>query len=130
MNNPLILDTNIFKDKNFLYKLTSYHNRKILPVVAYAEICVYFIGQRNKSLSYVNYLLKKIDIEVEWLDQRRAENAALYGIKSGDFSKNARDYLIGAHAYPAPRTMVTYNKEHFWFLENRVYSPDEILEMM
>lgn len=130
MNNPLILDSNIFRDKNFLYKLTSYHNRKILPVVAYAEICIHFIGQRNKDRRYVDRFLNKLGIEVEWLDQRRAETAALYGIKGGDFSKNSRDYLIGAHAYPPPRTMVTYNKKHFWFLRNRVYSPNEILEMM
>lgn len=131
MNDPLILDTNVFRNRDFLHKLEKHHGRKILPAVAYAEMCVYYLGKKNKSPKYVDTFLNKLDIEVDWLDQRRARDAAMYCIDSGgNFSENARDYLIGAHAYPPPRTMITYNKDHFLFLGKRVYTPDEILKKM
>ena len=128
MNVPLILDTNAISDAQFLNKIQKYHGRKILPAVAYAEVCVYFIGKKNKEQRYIDRLLRRIDIKVEPLDHHKAANAALCAIEGKDFKENARDYLIGAHAYPAPRTMVTYNKKDFWFLGDQVYSPDEILK--
>ena len=45
---PLILDTCALRDKAFRHWLITYHQRKVLPVVAYMELLVYFIGKKNK----------------------------------------------------------------------------------
>jgi hypothetical protein len=129
INDPLILDTCVFRDGSFLKKLEKYHGKKILPAVAYAEVCLYLIGKRHKKPAEVDYYINKLGIEVEWLTKTRAQYAALYGIKGEDFKDNNRDYLIGAHAYPPPRTMITYNKKDFWFIKrNFLYDSDEILK--
>jgi len=82
MNVPLILDTCVFSDKQFLYNLRTYHGRKILPAVAYSELCVHFIKNKKKSHNYLDHLLNSMDIEVDELNSRRAKNAALYCIDS------------------------------------------------
>lgn len=55
--------------------------------------------------------------------------AASYGAKGKDFKKNARDYFIGAHVYPPPRTLITDNIKDFWFIGDKwKYTPDEIMK--
>ena len=129
MHDPLVLDTCVFNDKNFLFKLGNYHGQKILPAVAYTELCVLQIGKKHKTQEYVDHFLNKLDIKVEWYEKRVAQNAALFGIKGGDFRQHDRDYMIGAHAYPPPRTMITNNKKHFWFV-SKVYTPNEFLKLI
>ena len=127
MADPLILDTNIFNRRDFLIWLETYYGRKILPIVAYAEICVKFIN-KNKIES-LRGLLRKASIEIEFLEKNRAETCAQFGAMGKDFKDQARDYLIGAHVYPPPRTLITENKEHFWFIEEKwVFDPDEIMK--
>jgi len=125
MNDPLILDTCAFSDKDFLYKLRKYHGRKILPAVAYSELCAHYVKNKKKNPQHLDRLLNQIDIEVDQLDKLRAQYAALYSKDGKDFKLHHRDYLIGAHAFPPPRKMITINKKDFWFLNN-VYTPEEI----
>ncbi len=125
MTAPLILDTNVFSRRDFLNWLDTYHDKKKLPAVAYAEICVDRINQ-DKVGQFKN-LLDRLNINVERLDSKIAECGALWGSKGDDFSDNARDYLIGAHAHTPPLILVTSNVEDFWFLEDRVMTPDECM---
>ncbi len=129
MTDPLILDTNVFSRKDFLNWLDSYHGKKKLPAVAYAEICVNRINQ-EENVEKLRCLLSRLNINVERLDSRIAEFGALWGSRGDDFSDNARDYLIGAHAHTAPMILVTDNKDHFWFLEDRVVTPDECMRRL
>lgn len=125
MTDPLILDTNVFSRKDFLNWLDTYHDKKKLPAIAYAEICVDRINQ-DKIGQFKN-LLNKLNINVERLDSRIAEHGAIWGSRGKDFSDKARDYLIGAHAHTPPLVLVTDNKDDFWFLEDRVLTPGECM---
>ncbi len=124
---PLILDTNVFTRKDFLNWLDSYHGEKKLPVVAYAEICVDNIN-KNGDTTQIKGLLNRLDITIERLESNLAECGALWGSKGKDFSLNARDYLIGAHAHTPPLILVTSNKDDFWFLKDRALTPDECMK--
>lgn len=123
---PLILDTNVFSRKDFLNWLDSYHGEKNLPVVAYAEICVDYVN-RTGSTSQIRNLLNKLNINIERLESRIAEYGAICGSEGDDFNDNARDYLIGAHAHTPPLILVTSNVDDFWFLDDRVITPDECM---
>jgi len=124
MNEPLILDTCVFSDRSFLYKLKKYHGRKIIPAVAFCELYYHSLCKGKEDA--IMKLFSKLDIEIEEFDARRARNAALYSKGYGKFDKNFRDYMIGSHAYPPPRKMITDNKKDFEFLEDRVLSPNEL----
>ena len=69
-------------------------------------------------------------IEIEWFRQIEAQKAADIGVNTGDFSENARDYMIGAHAYIAPWILITYNKRDFSFLGDRVKEPYEFMNSL
>ena len=113
MNDPLVLDTCSFSDKSFLNLLKIYHGDKFLPSVAYAELVVDYYFNKNKNPDHVDKLLRKLNIEVEWLDASKAKNAVLCCQDKQDFKDHIRDYLIGAHAFPAPRIMITNNIKDF-----------------
>jgi len=131
MNDPLIIDTCSFFDKTLIHKLKTYHGRKICPVVAYAELCVHFIKNRHKDDSFVDRMLGKLDIEIEQFDARKAKYAAKYCQDGPDFVKHHRDYFIGSHAYPPPRTMITNNAKDFEFLKKiKIYSCYDICKII
>ena len=116
----------LYRNKDFLYRLESFHGEKKLPVIAYVEICIYFIEKKKRNQNWVDRFLQRVGVEVEWLNKNFAKNIIQYAVAGKDFREKARDYLIGAHAYPPPRTLITYNKKDFTFLGNRVFTPEEI----
>ena len=73
-------------------------------------------------------MFKKLGIEIEWHRPQHARFTANLGVEFKDFKKNARDYLIGGHASTHPRQLITYNKEDFWFLGNRVHEPYDFIK--
>ena len=46
---PLVLDANVLLDKTFLKWLEGYHDRKILPAIAYAEIAFAFLKKYDST---------------------------------------------------------------------------------
>jgi len=127
MPDPLVLDSSVFKFTDFIQWLRRHHGRKILPVVAYTEISVWYVSIKGKDQSYVDDIISRARIELEWYTPHIAWRAVEFASASGDFSDHARDYMIAAHAYTAPRMIVTENKKDFAFLGDRVCSPDELM---
>lgn len=123
---PLVLDTNSLQDRDFRFWLENYHGRKVIPAVAYTELCVYFIRRKNKTTEDVDILLRKMSVEVDWYRHGQAKKAAEMGAR-GDFSSKARDFMIAAHAYTAPWILVTYNVDDFDYLERRVMTPKDVM---
>lgn len=48
-------------------------------------------------------------------------------LAGGGWNQRARDYLIGAHALPPPRLLVTSNVKDFAFLADRVRTPAQLM---
>jgi len=117
------------RDTDLRYWLPKYHGRKILPAVAYTELSVYLIGVKKKTQEEVDRLLRSMGIEVEWFRHDEARKAAEIGVLCGNFKEKARDYMIGAHAYTAPRVVITNDVTHFAFLGDRVKTPLQIMRL-
>lgn len=112
----LVLDTNTLADRDFIHWLRSYPGRKILPAVAYAEIGVLY--RSRGKLRLLDQILADTNTEIEWMRDKEARRAIETGVQVGDFAKNARDHLIGAHAHETDRVFVTRNSQDFTFLRN------------
>jgi predicted nucleic acid-binding protein len=125
---PLVLDTNVLLDKTFLKWLEGYHDRKILPAIAYAEIAYAFL-RKYDSTEKLDRLLRWPDIRVERMDYRQARFTAeiAYRVEKPDWRRQFRDYSIAAYAFEAPTVLVRGDKRNFAFLEPRVRDPYELM---
>ena len=122
---PIVIDSNVFRDLSFINWLRSYHSRKVIPAIAYTEVLVYVTSVRGKTAGSFDALLRTAGIEIEWYRKEQARSAARFGADGGDFSQNARDYMIAAHASLAPWVVITNNIQDFSFLGDRVKTPYE-----
>jgi predicted nucleic acid-binding protein len=125
---PLVLDANVLLDKTFMKWLEGYHDRKILPPIAYAEIAFAFL-KKYDSTEKLDRLLHWPDIRVERMEYRQARLTAeiAYRVERPDWKKQFRDYSIAAYAFEAPTILVTRDKHNFAFLEPRVKDPYELM---
>lgn len=112
MADPIVIDNSAWAKEDFRRWLKTYYGRKIMPAISYSEALVYVLG-RGGTADGFNDLLRGLRIQVEWTKRDHAALAARTGAARGDWSKNARDYLIGAHAMHQPRVLVTENMEDF-----------------
>jgi len=126
MTLPLVLDTCSLIDKDFRYWLRSYHDRKVLPSVVYLELSLYF-RFKNKPQTYVDQLIRTLGASIEWFRKKEAQRTIEIALETGDFKKNARDYMIAAHADIPPWIVVTDDVDHFSFLGDRVKTPRQIM---
>jgi len=129
MKDPIVLDTCVFDDRDFIRRLRGYRGKKVLPAVAFCELLVYLMGKRGRTLEQVKKYLKAADITVEPFRFGEAVKAAEIGIMTGDFKENARDIMIASHAAIAPWKLITFNKKDFSFLGDRVISPQEFRDV-
>lgn len=124
-NPPIVVDTCSFDNRDFVRWLASYHGRKIISVVSYAEIQAYFICKKNKDMSYFDKMLSEVNIEIEWFRKEEAMRTAILRCEiGGDIESNFRDLMIASHAYWPPWIVITYDKD-FSFLGDRVKTPEE-----
>ena len=130
MSDPIVLDASAFRDRSFHRWLLDYHGVKKIPAIAYCEILVYQVHIRGSSVERVNELLRRLAIEIEWFLPKHAAIAAQTGWDGKQFTMHARDHMIGAHAATPPHRMITYNKEDFVFLGNRVLTPQEAMDQL
>lgn len=126
MNDPIILDTCVFFDRSFINGLKKYHGRIIVPAVAYCEL-LYSCNVKNKN---IDKLFGALSIEIEEFDARKAALAVKLSEGWGKWKENCKDYMIGAHANPAPRKLITFNVNDFEFLGDRVIEPYKLLDMV
>ncbi len=123
---PVVIDSCVFtQDRGFIYWLKTYHGRKIISSVTYAELQVYFLGAKKKEPSFFDGILRASRIEVEWFKKDHALITGMYGAESDSFAEDFRDFMIGSHASIAPWIVVTYNVSDFHFLNGRAKSPDD-----
>ena len=125
----------IIRDKGFFRWMNSYRGTKILPLVAYIE---YSVGQRRrgKSQEKIDYLIKKV-AHMEIPQFKISEAIQTINIVSNildncegevNFKNKWRDCMIASHAYLPPTLLITDNVGDFWFLNTRVFTPEQIRE--
>jgi len=122
----MVLDTNIFNNKNFCEWLLKSSEDKYLPAFAYLEY-LYHNFKKGNTESMVDTFLEEMNISIVPFGKDEALTAALAAIGRWDFKDNARDYSIGATAVRLKGQLVTYNIKDFKWLEN-VVTPEEILK--
>jgi predicted nucleic acid-binding protein len=123
-----VLDANVVLDRTFMKWLEGYHDRKVLPVIAYAELAYAFL-KKYESTEKLDRALHWADVRVERMDRlegfRTAEIAAL--IDRPEWRKQFRDYCIASFAYLAPHLLVTKDQRNFAFLQPRVRDPYQLM---
>ena len=126
----VVLDTNVLNDWKFLKWLKESSVEPVINTVTYTEY-LYHVAKRTGdfeiALDNFETLLWTVGIEVVTFDVESARIAARNVLGRWDFSKNARDYMIGSLALKLNAPLVTNNKKHFDWL-SRVYTPTEFME--
>ena len=64
---------------------------------------------------------------IEWFRKKEAIRTIEIALETGDFKRNARDYMIAAHASIPPWVVVTNNIKDFSFLGDRAKTPQQIM---
>jgi predicted nucleic acid-binding protein len=110
--------------------LEGYHDKKILPPVAYAELAYGFL-KRYGTTERLDRALHWADIRIGRMEQLQASQAAeiAAAIENPDLKENFRDYMIAAFATIRPHLLITNDKGNFAFLEERVISPYELMAL-
>ncbi|WP_297536094.1 type II toxin-antitoxin system VapC family toxin [Thermococcus sp.] len=126
----VVLDTNVFNNWKFLKWLESSPLEPVINTVVYTEYLYHLAkktGDFQIALENFETLLWTVGIDVVAFDVESAKIASKSAIGRWDFSKNTRDYMIGALALNLNAPLVTYNKKHFSWLPE-VLTPEEVME--
>jgi tRNA(fMet)-specific endonuclease VapC len=126
----VVLDTNVFNNWRFLKWLKESSAEPIINTVTYTEYIYHLakkIGDFEIALDNFETLLWTLGIQVVSFDVESARIVARSALSRWDFSKNARDYMIGSLAIKMNAPLITQNKKHFKWLPE-VYTPEEFME--
>jgi len=126
---PIVIDTCSFRDGSFVRSLENYHGKKIISAITYSEMQIYLISTKNKESTYFDSLLHGAGIEVGNYSKANGLITAFYGVDMGEFSRLFRDYAIASHAAIAPWIVVTNNVKDFAFLNDRVMTPQNFINV-
>ncbi|WP_148883541.1 type II toxin-antitoxin system VapC family toxin [Thermococcus aciditolerans] len=126
----VVLDTNAFNNWKFLKWLKSSNLEPVINTVVYTEYLYHTVkkvGNFQIALENFETLLWTVGVDVVSFDVESARFSAKSALGRWDFSKNARDYMIGALALKLNAPLITYNKKHFGWLPE-VFTPEEAME--
>ncbi|CAD5244724.1 type II toxin-antitoxin system VapC family toxin [Thermococcus camini] len=125
----IVLDTNAFNNSTFLEWLMESSLEPFTSSVVYMELLYRYVRRKGlpEAKSKLTAIFNSLRIEVMGFDETCAELAVNSAIGRWDFSKNARDYMIGALALKLNAPLITYNKKHFEWLPE-VLTPEEAME--
>ena len=127
MKPPIVIDTCALLDKSFWNWIRKYHQRKVLPTIAYTEYCHHLLSTKNIDIETIDRTLRILGIEIACFRHQQALYTTEIALTFGDFKENWRDYMIASFAYLEPWVVVTYNIKHFDFLEERALEPNDIM---
>ncbi len=125
----VVLDTNVLHDRGFLEWLMDSPFQPVTSSVVYMEALYRYARRKGlpEAKSKVKAVFESISMEIIDFDEESAEIVVQSVLGRWDFSKNARDYMIGSLALKLNAPLVTNNKKHFDWL-SEVYTPTEFME--
>ncbi|ASJ02508.1 twitching motility protein PilT [Thermococcus profundus] len=125
----VVLDTNAFNDRKFLEWLMGSPFQPVTSSVVYMEVLYRYARRKGlpEARSKVKAVFESLSLEILDFDEESAEIVVQNALGRWDFSKNARDYMIGSLALKLNAPLVTHNKRHFEWLPE-VYTPEEFME--
>ena len=125
----VVLDTNVLHDRGFLEWLMDSPFQPVTSSVVYMEALYRYARRKGlpEAKSKVKAVFESISMEIIDFDEESAEIVVQSALGRWDFSKNARDYMIGSLALKLKAPLVTNNKKHFDWLPE-VYTPTEFMK--
>lgn len=125
----VVLDINAFNDRKFLEWLMESPFQPVTSSVVYMEVLYRYARRKGlpEARSKVKAVFESLSLEIMDFDEESAEIVVQNAIGRWEFSKNARDYMIGSLAVKLNAPLVTRNKRHFEWLPE-VYTPEEFME--
>ncbi|WP_297479282.1 PIN domain-containing protein [Thermococcus sp.] len=125
----VVLDTNVFNNWAFLEWLMRSSLEPVTSSVVYMELLYRYARRKGleEATSKLTAVFDSLGIEVMGFDWECAELAIKSAVGRWDFSKNARDYMIGSLTLKLNAPLVTYNKKHFEWLPE-ILTPEETMK--
>ena len=132
---PLVMDTCALRNWDFMKWLGSYHGKKIISSIVYAEFSSHMLKRRMEQHKIIKFL-RDAGIDITAFNEEHAQAAASFMYETTEEyycevckNTNWNDCLIAAHAPLPPYILVTENTKDFYSLlgEKRVKTPNEIM---
>ena len=125
------LDSNCFRNLDFIDFLTE-NSDKIevhLSIIVFIETLIWY---KFKGLQTKDFMLELKDLEakVDLLNEEIGEKVSDIVIQKNQtfpFKQHARDYFIGVIADYNRTILITYNKRHFDWLQEKALIPEEFI---
>jgi len=126
------IDSICFKNLKFIDFLID-NSSKIevhIPIIVYVETLIWY-KFKGLALKEFDAELNDLQAKIDLLDEKIGDVISSIVVKkdkSFPFRVHARDYFIGAIADYNKTNLVTYNVKHFDWLQNKVMTPEELVE--
>lgn len=130
MNNNVVLDTNVFSNKEFCNGIKESDYAAFVSTITYTELLYHYLKRKGETgEEFVDAFLETLNVLVISLDQECAKIASKSAIGRWDFKRNARDYLIGSLAVKLKCPLITSNINDFeWMRQECLFTPQKFLE--
>ena len=131
MNKKIVLDTNVFSNKEFCNWLKDSDYTAYISAIAYTELLYHYLKRKGETgEEFIDAFLDALKVQVIPLDRECAKIASKSAIGRWDFKSNARDYMIGCLAVKQKCPIITSNINDFeWMEEDFLFTPEKFLEL-
>lgn len=130
MNKKVVLDTNVFSNKEFCNWVKESDYAAFVSAITYMELLYHYLKRKGETgEEFVDAFLETLNVLVISLDLECAKIASKSAIGRWDFKRNARDYMIGSLAVKLKCPLITSNINDFeWMEEAFLFTPEKFLE--
>jgi hypothetical protein len=132
LNKKIILDTNVFSNKEFCSQLKNSDHTAYISAISYTELLYHYLKKEGRGgEGFIDAFLEALKIQVIPFDRECAKIASKSAIGRWDFKDNARDYMIGSLAVKLGYPIITSNTKDFeWIEEGLLFTPEEFSELL
>jgi Predicted nucleic acid-binding protein, contains PIN domain len=118
LNKKIILDTNIFSNKEFCGRLKDSNHTAYISAISYTELLYHYLKKEGRSgEGFIDAFFEALNIQVIPFDRECAKIASKSAIDRWDFKDNARDYMIGSLAVKLGYPIITFDTKDFEWIE-------------
>jgi predicted nucleic acid-binding protein len=127
LNKKIILDTNVFSNREFCDWLKNSDYTAYVSAISYTELLYHYLKKEGRDgEGFIDAFLEALNVQVIPFDQKCAKIASKSAIGRWDFKNNARDYMIGSLAVKLGYPLITSNIKDFeWIKKGLLFTPEE-----
>lgn len=129
----IALDTNIFRNREFIAYLTINHNKFqiYIPTIVQIETGFYYIMRGLTFKDFQRNISEFNAISIEWKSKLTPKllEFANKNKNTLPFKHHFRDFMIGTECESFKLDLITYNLKHFQWAPNiAIYNPEQFIQ--